>query len=147
MLAAHGGRGVGRPLTATPATFDNNNETERRNIMDAEKIAYDFAYDGGLGTEKEIVGWLAWIVKDVEDCMAEREDVEEYLHEIADSSVPIYTCDKMSLMAASNTLASTVPDIADGCEQTPSDIAGLVLYETACEMAYVAFREVTALRP
>lgn len=111
-------------------------------MTDAEKIAYDFAYDRSLGTEKEIVGWLAWIVKDVEDCLGQVEDAEDHLHEIADSAVPIYTCDVLSLMAASNTLAVTVPDLADGCEQSPCDIARLVLYETALDMAYVAWEEV-----
>jgi hypothetical protein len=103
----------------------------------AHRAAYEFADEQGIGADKELIGWLAWVVQDVQDRISQQpvEDVCEMANEIADSSVPIYTHDRMMLMAASNGLACREPESTLGEACAPAQVAGLVLYEVAYDLA------------
>lgn len=109
--------------------------------MDIGSIAYDYAHREGIGTSDAVVEWLISVGEDTAEQFdyADGAVSEDSLHEIADSGVPIYTAERMEIMAASNTLAATTPDAGAGA--TAEETAGIVLYEHAYTFAWKVLRE------
>ena len=107
-------------------------------MIDADSIAWDYAHRSGLGTDRTLVRWLTDIAESVVEDREQGYEVECY--DIADRLVPVYTNERLDLMAASNTLACMEPPVG-GDNDSPAEAAAGVLYEVACEMASIADRE------
>jgi hypothetical protein len=69
------------------------------------------------------------------------EPSEDDADEIADTSVPVYTYDRIKLFTEDIGLATWNPEIPGGDEDSVAEIAGRVLYDLAREIAARAIEE------
>ena len=73
-------------------------------------------------------------IKELRETMKEGGNLDDAIHEIADSSVPVYTRDLMQLAVDNIGLATTEPDLGaafDG-KPTPANIIAANVYEEIC---------------
>ena len=81
-----------------------------------------------------------WANYSEEFCQGEPHDV---IHEIADSSVPVYTHDLMTLAAENNSLAVDEPELGPAFDgsPTPVNIIAANVFEAISEALWEEWRE------
>jgi len=69
------------------------------------------------------------------------DDAEDYIFELADSHVPIYTADLLQYALDDLTLACTEPEV-EPSEKTAVSILTTVIYETILDRLWETLREI-----
>jgi hypothetical protein len=117
-------------------------------VSTAQRIAWDFLDDNDFYGGNTLRNWATGVVEAVEeqvewgrkeDCLS---DVENRLYEISDNAVPVYTGQKVALVADSTTLSSTEPEIEPE-RKTPEGMCDAVLNDLARNLTYAAFAALT----
>ncbi len=75
-------------------------------------------------------------VRERADELAEDVHPEDTLHEIVDSSVPIYTSDLMDIAADNINMATLEPELGPGSALTPANIVAANVFEALQGVAY-----------
>lgn len=118
-------------------------------ISKNKRIAYDYLEDRGISGNNEVYEWAEDVVEEValaksDATLAETSVSDETLDEIVASAVPIYTADRLRIVAASNTLAAWDKEVntKNGVASTSaSDVCEAVLLEVAYELVHYAANE------
>lgn len=81
-------------------------------------------------------------IEELED-LIENQDPDESIHEIADSSVPVYTGDLMQLAADNIDLATNTPELGPAFDgsPTPVNIVAANVYEYIVQELHDALHE------
>lgn len=106
-------------------------------VTKAQRIAWDFLDDNDFYGGNTLRNWAVGVVEAVEEFLADGGN-EDRLYEVSDAAVPVYTGEKIALVADSTTLSSTEPEIEPE-RKTPEGMCDAVLDDLARNLAYVAY--------